>query len=120
MLFEGDEEMTQRLAELRALAPGWYDGSYGSQVTQAAIEKAAEIWRAVVAAGGPRLQIFPTTEGGINLEWWGQDGNRIAGDIKIGPDGEVVSAGSTNVDTHQHFDPPSYLTEDLARWVMSV
>ena len=71
-----------RIAELRALAPGWLDGD-GESVTESALSTAARVAR-IVAACGREPRIFPRPCGGATVEC-------DAVDVYLGADGAVES-----------------------------
>ena len=77
-----------RIAELRALAPGWLDGD-GESVTESALSTAAQLAR-IVAACGRDPHIFPRPCGGTTVEVTG--GNECRGvDVYIGASGTIES-----------------------------
>lgn len=61
----------RRLAELAGLAPGWLDGQSGEPVDLSAIEFAREVLMRVGELGLAFPRIYPTPEGGVQLEWHG-------------------------------------------------
>lgn len=71
-----------RIAELRALAPGWLDGD-GESITEPAVEAAARIAR-ILAACGREPRIYPRLCGGASVEC-------DAVDVYLGADGAVES-----------------------------
>jgi hypothetical protein len=71
-----------RIAELRALAPGWLDGE-GDAVTESALSTAARIAR-ILAACGQEPRIYPLPCGGTSVEC-------DAVDVYLGADGAVES-----------------------------
>ena len=77
-----------RIAELRALAPGWLDGE-GAAVTEPALSAAAQLAR-IVAACGREPHIFPRPCGGATVEVTGGNGCRGV-DVYIGADGAIES-----------------------------
>lgn len=83
------DSLTLRLRELSQLPQGWLDGE-GDEITQTALQTAKNIATAVIhdgTIGTPTL--FPTEEGGIELEW--RD-NGLLKFVEIDPDG-VLFAG---------------------------
>lgn len=76
-------EWAARLGELAALRCGWLDGA-GHSVDPAAIETAKALLLRLV--GQDRPGVFPTPEGGIQLEW--PDGDL---EVLILPDGSACA-----------------------------
>lgn len=65
-----------RFAELAELPPGWFDGE-GTAIDEVAM-KAARALLAVLADSSIALpRIYPTVDGGIQLEWHGPDGFEV-------------------------------------------
>lgn len=71
----------QRLAELAALQPGWYDGD-GQPMSRQTLATARRLVTALPHALGP-IHIYPTVAGGIELEWRDYTGTHS---IEIDPD----------------------------------
>lgn len=76
-----DSPVWGRLDELAALKPGWLDGEGvppgpGVIALAAAIAESSQVW----AKG---MRIYPTPEGGIELEW---DDAGLDHTITVGPD----------------------------------
>ncbi|MFD0405552.1 hypothetical protein [Kitasatospora sp. NPDC127116] len=76
-------EIWARLDELMAVQPGWLDGE-GTPPSPAVAAAAAGLAETFTqwAAPGP-LRLYPTPEGGIELEW---DDDNLNHTIVIGPD----------------------------------
>lgn len=62
----GESEGFVRLAELRALEPGWLDGE-GEPVSDRAAQGARALLGYLVQPVRPRL--YPTEDGGVRIEW---------------------------------------------------
>ena len=60
--------LSARLDELRTLEPGWLDGE-GLPPTPAALATALGMARYRRASGWPDPHVYPTSEGGLQLEW---------------------------------------------------
>lgn len=58
-----------RLLEICQLEDGWLDGEEGIPMNAETRDSAWEVCKTVEKDGYPRPGIFPTTEGGIQLEW---------------------------------------------------
>lgn len=65
---EGDR-WGARLIEIAALPDGWGDDGDGNPIVVEALEAARDLMRAIDNAGAPRPAIFPTTSGGVLVEW---------------------------------------------------
>jgi hypothetical protein len=74
-------EIWDRMIELGNLKPGWLDGE-GVPPGPGVIAYAARVAQSVTDWAGP-LRIYPTPEGGIELEW---DDDNLNHQIVIGPD----------------------------------
>ncbi|GAA4053697.1 hypothetical protein [Agromyces indicus] len=67
--FEFDESPTgERLTQFAMLPSGWEDGE-GNQISSVALEGAQSVLRQIEHAGLPLPGLFPTSEGGVLLEW---------------------------------------------------
>jgi hypothetical protein len=74
-------EIWDRLVELGKLKPGWLDGE-GLSPGPGVIAYAARIAESFTGLFGP-LRIYPTPEGGIELEW---DDANLNHTVIVGPD----------------------------------
>lgn len=63
-----DTDWGQRLGEFATLRSNW-DGSGAEQISPVALDAAQTVLRAVTEVGRERPGVFPTTEGGVLLEW---------------------------------------------------
>jgi hypothetical protein len=68
-LYEKDTRWETRLLEICQLKDGWLDGEEGLPLSAESSDSAWEICKRVEKDGYPRPGIFPTPEGGIQLEW---------------------------------------------------
>jgi hypothetical protein len=112
--------VAQQLRRLRLLRPGW-DGASAQPITPEAIFGAGGLLGRILDAESEPPQIFPLTDGGVQIEWYAA-GDEIDIDIDshgtvhvlaTAPNGETVIEGSA--------DPlqPSQLLDDLAKHVRS-
>lgn len=112
--------VAQQLRELRLLRPGW-DGESARSVTDEAIFGAAGLLGRILDAESEPPQIFPLTDGGVQIEWYAAgdeididvDSHGTAHVLATTPNGETVIEGSA--DPHQ----PSQLLNDLTKHVRS-
>lgn len=98
------QRVHQRMDELAALQPGWLDGD-GAALGPALLATAAVIAESTAQWAG-EIGIYPTPEGGVQLEWsdaW------AAHSITIGPD---LRTTMTTVDRGEaeRSDPHHYLS----------
>jgi len=63
-----DDKWTERLSELAALPDGWLGGD-SETIDLNAIEFARDLLSAITEDSLPEPMVFPTPEGGIQLEW---------------------------------------------------
>lgn len=77
------DSWSNRLQELAELRPGWLDGS-GQPPTRQSIQAAEALLFALIESRLPRPGIFPTPEGGIQMEW------RESADLEV----QVSGSGS--------------------------
>lgn len=110
--------VAQQLRRLRLLRAGW-DGGSARPVTDEAIYGAAGLLDRILDAESEPPQIFPLTDGGVQIEWYAV-GDEIDIDVDsrgtvhilaTTPNGETVIEGSA--DPHQ----PSQLLNDLSKHV---
>ena len=64
-----------RLTEFASLPSGWDDGE-GAQISSVALDASQKLLHAIDTAGVERPGIFPTSGGGVLVEWAGLDGVR--------------------------------------------
>lgn len=86
--------LRSRLLELWALQPGWLDGA-GEAIDRAVLRRVQLLLDQLTSRAVPRPHVFPTPEGGVQLEW-----SRAPREISVTlqPD-EVAYALSVNVET---------------------
>lgn len=70
------EEVERRLVYLKTLPKGWLGSSYrrpnelvGEPIDSAVLDDVIPVADSLVAAGMPYPCVFPTEEGGVELEW---------------------------------------------------
>jgi hypothetical protein len=110
--------LTQQLRRLRLLRAGW-DGGSARPVTDEAIYGAAGLLDRILDTESEPPQIFPLTDGGVQIEWYAAgdeididvDSRGIVHVLATKPNGEIVIEGSA--DPHQ----PSQLLGDLSKYV---
>lgn len=71
-----DDRSGARLIELAALPDRWGDDGEGQPIVVEALEAARDLMRAITDADAPRPAIFPTTAGGVLVEWASSKGVR--------------------------------------------
>jgi hypothetical protein len=110
--------VAQQLQRLRLLSAGW-DGGSAQPITGAAIYGAAGLLARLLDAASEPPQIFPLTDGGVQIEWYAA-GDEIDIDVDsqgtvhvlaTAPNGETVIEGSA--DPYQ----PSQILSDLSKYV---
>jgi hypothetical protein len=62
------QEIRRRISEIGALQDGWLDGD-GDKPAEAVVEFLRRIDRLLAQIGPPRVRIYPTVDGGIQLAW---------------------------------------------------
>ncbi len=70
-----DTTWGERLTEFASLSSGW-DGGDGVQISSVALDASQKLLQAVDAAKTERPAIFPTSEGGVLVEWANHAGVR--------------------------------------------
>lgn len=97
------EEAARELLRLRKLPQGW-DGYRAAQISKAAIYGAGWVLDAILAADSCKPQVFPTADGGVQIEWYA-DGDEIT--IDIDPAGEAAVLAEFDGETvaEDIFDP---------------
>ena len=73
----------ERLAELRRLRPGWMDGE-GVAPSSGALDVVERALDSHLADLVESPQVFPTLDGGVQLEWFLQDRYHVAVEIDAG------------------------------------
>lgn len=97
----------QSLSHLRQLESGW-DGHSAKMITDDACEVAVRLLVSLAVPAPPTVQIFPLTNGGVQLEWHAGDNDL---EIEVDPIGEVhafISACDGSVVLNQEL-PPSLI-----------
>lgn len=77
-------ELSERLATLAALEDGWADGD-GQPISLPSVEFVSTIWQALQLAKAETPAIFPTEEGGLQMEWVSRTAH-----LQVGVDPEVA------------------------------
>ena len=87
------ERVASELTRLGQLRPGW-DGRHGKRVTQEAVYATARVMINLLDRHSQVPQFFPLPDGGIQVEWYGDD------EIEINVDnsGEAYVIASSNGD----------------------
>lgn len=62
-----------RLAELRTIEHGWFDGEHGEPIDTTAFEAAGAFLEALADTAATPPHLFPTPEGGIQAQWRDDD-----------------------------------------------
>lgn len=102
----GGPDVEPRLAELRTMQDGWLDGREGRPPARAVLCAAETlIWRLCTRLAADRPRIFPTPEGGVDLEW-----PRVVVTIEMS-NGELTFRG-TCIDFDERADLDETLDED--------
>lgn len=112
--------LAQQLTRLRLLRAGW-DGESARPVTDEAIYGAGWLLDRILDTESEPPQIFPLTDGGVQIEWYAAgdeididvDSRGMVHVLATKSSGEVVIEGSA--DPHQ----PSQLLGDLSKHVRS-
>jgi hypothetical protein len=110
--------VADKLRRLRLLRQGW-DGGNACAVTEAAIYGAGWLLDRVLDADSAPPQIFPLTDGGIQIEWYAA-GDEIDIDVDSGGTAHVLattSAGEPVLEGSADPREPSQLLSDLAKHV---
>lgn len=84
-----------RFAELMAMQAGWFDGD-GVAVDRAVLGRAQLLLDQLVKRDVPRPRVFPTLEGGVQLEW---SHGQYETSVTVQPAEAPVSAMTVNVRT---------------------
>lgn len=89
-----DQAMLE-LSAVGALPPGW--DSYGaSAISPSAISVAEQLLKLLADHNAPRPALVPTSDGGIQIEWYGAD---VEIQLEIDPDPNEVYLFYRNVET---------------------
>jgi hypothetical protein len=107
---ESVKDVETRLQELGALEPGWFDGD-GESLPSAGIRWLRTLLLAVISQGDvPVPRIFPTPEGGIQVEWSIGDWE-VAADFNLVT--KAVAVHATNMRSREHRSDAFALSEDV-------
>ncbi len=112
--------VTDRLRRLRLLRPGW-DGRNAQPVTEAAIYGTAWLLDRILDAESEPPQIFPLTNGGVQIEWYAA-GEEIDIDVDSSGTAHVLAttaAGQTIVEGSADPREQGQLLSDLSKHVRS-
>lgn len=69
VLFLPDHEDSARLAHLATLSHGWYDNEQGEPIPTDVLEMARDAMDPLRALGVGEPLLYPTLEGGVQIEW---------------------------------------------------
>ena len=104
-----------RLSEIEQLQPGWYDQKTPS-IEPSAISVAQSVVVALLVAELPIPIVFPTTEGGLSLEW-GLD--RLRAEVVLADDSSAIEMSDWDPDTGEHTyqENVEITTQEIRDWV---